>query len=154
MSLHNSCSVIAKWAFFWHSGVLDWRELYSLECFQRMHLQTSHVFLLFFIAHLPESRILECFYCTHLQQSHAFLYFWCTHLQESRIFQCFQCIHLPVLLVTSSTKIPCFPLLLARAGAQEHAATHALVQNKIWTIHPNSTDTEINFGSPPENDRY
>ena len=49
-------------------------------------------------------------------------------------------------------KNPCFPVLLVRE--QVHAATHALVQNKIHKIQLNIRDTEINFGNLPENDRY
>ena len=51
----------------------------------------------------------QCFQCIHLQTCYGFLYMWCTYLQKS----------------------PCFPVLLVHARAQGHAATHALVQNKI-----------------------
>ena len=37
----------------------------------------------------------------------------------------------PVHVVHSSTRSPCFPVLVVHARAQEHAATYALVQNKI-----------------------
>ena len=80
------------------------------------------------------------FQCTHR----------CTHLQLCHIFQCSQCIHLQtcyVFLYFSGAFGSC-------TRTQEHAASHALVQNKIQKIHLNVTDTEINFGDPPENDRY
>ena len=190
MSLHNSCSVIGEFGlsegslgFFLRSGVLDWQELYSLECFQRMHLQTSHVFLAFFSAltltHckfcsvfgalnfqnpafgsalVHASTKIPCFlyvWCTHLPQK---LLFQCTHLQKCHGVQCFQRTHLQIshiLQYFGFYKIATFfsPLFSRAFGAWD-TQPRALVQNKIQKIHLGVTDKEINFGNPSENDRY